>query len=287
MGKESALVDRNFDGLAERFAKNIYGGLKGDIRLKVLERDFRQRVPLAPFVSEHNQQGLADIEQYTFDKSIEYWKVLDAGGGQAQFGLLLAEAGHQLTVCDISEDMLNLGRAAAAQKSLRYPVQFEHTSIQDWVVQLPEDQKYDLVLCHAVMEWVVDSKNLLENICMAVGPNGYLSLTFYNIHSLVYKNLLRTNFKKIRDQDYVGSKGSLTPINPQSPEQVFGWLQEFGMQIELTSGIRVFHDYIFDTEKREAKPDELIEMELLHSQQEPYWRMGRYIHVIAKKIQAV
>lgn len=273
MSKESALVDRNFDGLAERFAKNIYGGLKGDIRLKVLERDFTQKIPVTPFNTDLNAQQNGP------------WRVLDAGGGQGQFGLKLAASGHQLTLCDISEDMLNLGRAAAAKVCPDQPIQFVHSSIQNWVAELEEQDKYDLVLCHAVMEWVADSKDLLEHIARAVKSGGYLSLTFYNIHSLIYKNLLRTNFKKIREQDYGGSKGSLTPINPQNPESVFVWLKDFGFDIELVSGIRVFHDYIFDTDKREAKPEELIEMELTHSQLEPYWRLGRYIHVVAKKIK--
>ena len=37
--------DRNFDDLAERFQRKIYGGLKGEIRLAVLWRDLESEVP--------------------------------------------------------------------------------------------------------------------------------------------------------------------------------------------------------------------------------------------------
>ena len=59
--------DRNFDDLAKRFKKNIYGGLKGDIRLSVLERDFCEQFPYVPFGASTPGQPL---------------RVLDAGGGQ-------------------------------------------------------------------------------------------------------------------------------------------------------------------------------------------------------------
>ena len=36
--------DRNFDPIADHFAKKVYGGLKGQIRLAILERDISQMV---------------------------------------------------------------------------------------------------------------------------------------------------------------------------------------------------------------------------------------------------
>ena len=37
--------DRNFDDLAPRFKRNVYGGLKGELRLRVLQRDFDEFIP--------------------------------------------------------------------------------------------------------------------------------------------------------------------------------------------------------------------------------------------------
>ncbi|HIG66824.1 MAG TPA: hypothetical protein EYQ44_03220 [Porticoccaceae bacterium] len=37
--------DRNFDDLAEKFARRVYGGLKGEIRLAVIWRDLVTTMP--------------------------------------------------------------------------------------------------------------------------------------------------------------------------------------------------------------------------------------------------
>lgn len=269
MAKQSPNQDRNFDDLAKRFQKNIYGGLKGEIRLAVLERDFRKHFSLAPFGDSPSTKPL---------------RILDAGGGQGQFSLAFAQAGHSVIICDISAEMLKLAEQEVIKLGLQDRVQLIHCAIQDLTQHLkPEEYEFDVVLCHAVMEWVTNPPALLTSLMAYVKTQGFLSLTFYNLHSLIYKNLLRTNFKKIQQQDYAGSRGSLTPINPQYPEQVFEWLGDLPLNILATSGIRVFHDYIFNEEQRERDPQSVIELELAFSQQQPYQLLGRYIHVLSQK----
>jgi S-adenosylmethionine-dependent methyltransferase len=253
MAKESTGQDRNFDDLAKRFKKNIYGGLKGDIRLAVLDRDCAAHIPVAPFKA-----------------SAECWTVLDAGGGQGQFSLQLAQAGHKVVICDISAEMLKLAQE-----------QVEQLGLEDLPQHLPSgQQQFDFVICHAVMEWMQEPQSLLPCLLRYLKPNGFLSLTFYNVHSLIYKNLLRTNFKKIINKDYGGSAGSLTPINPLDPQQVLEWIRELRLELLSHSGIRVFHDYIFNEEHRAREPQTLLQLELEFSQQEPYRSLGRYVHLL-------
>lgn len=269
MAKASADADRNFDDLAQRFKKNIYGGLKGDIRLAVLKRDFAEQLPIAPFA----EQPCAEQKPL---------RILDAGGGQAQFSLQFAQAGHELVVCDLSAEMLALGQEQAKQLGLEKTVTFVQSPLQS----LPEklaDTQFDLVLCHAVMEWMVEPQTLLPCLNTYLKPGGHLSLTFYNLHSLIYKNLLRTNFKKIAQQDYRGSKGSLTPISPVDPADVDVWLENLPFEVLCRSGIRVFHDYIFDESQRARAPGELLAMELQFSRMEPYRSLGRYQHLLLRK----
>jgi S-adenosylmethionine-dependent methyltransferase len=269
MAKQPINQDRNFDDLAKRFQKNIYGGLKGEIRLAVLERDFRECLSLAPF----------GVQQ-----SIKPLRILDAGGGQAQFSLNFARAGHSVVICDISAEMLKLAEQEVIALGLEDRVQLIHCAIQDLSQHLDAGAcEFDVVLCHAVMEWVANPSELLAELMVYIKSQGFLSLTFYNLHSLIYKNLLRTNFKKIQQQDFGGSRGSLTPINPLYPEQVFEWLNQLPMTRLTASGIRVFHDYIFNEEHRERDPQSVIELELEFSRKQPYQLLGRYIHVLSQK----
>jgi S-adenosylmethionine-dependent methyltransferase len=269
MAKQPINQDRNFDDLAKRFQKNIYGGLKGEIRLAVLERDFREYFSVAPFGE---------------DKLAAPLRILDAGGGQGQFSLRFAKAGHSVVICDISAGMLKLAEQEVVRQGLKAQVQLLNCAIQDVAQHINiETAKFDVVLCHAVMEWVANPDELLAHLIECVKPQGFLSLTFYNLHSLIYKNLLRTNFKKIRQQDFGGARGSLTPTNPLYPEQVFEWLNQLPVKTLTTSGIRVFHDYIFNEEHRERDPQSVIELELELSRKQPYQLLGRYIHVLCQK----
>lgn len=266
MAKESAQQDRNFDELAKRFKKNIYGGLKGDIRLAVLKRDCAAHMPIALF--DHQ-------------KSQNTWRILDAGGGQGQFSLQLAQAGHDVVICDISAEMLKLAEEQVSALGVQDKVTLIHCAIQDLSQHLTAAQtQFDLVICHAVMEWMQEPQTLLPCLMSYLKPQAYLSLTFYNVHSLIYKNLLRTNFKKIIHKDYGGSRGSLTPINPLDPQEVLKWVDSLPLTVLAHSGIRVFHDYIFNAEHREREPETLLQLELELSQQEPYRSLGRYVHLL-------
>jgi S-adenosylmethionine-dependent methyltransferase len=266
MSKENTKSDRNFDDLAHRFKKNIYGGLKGDIRLAVLMRDCNAHLAITPFVSFSKKQ----------------WRILDVGGGQGQFSLPLAQAGHELVICDLSADMLALAQERANLSAIADDkVKFIHASIQTLEKYLSaDDQHFDFVVCHSVMEWMAEPKTLLPLLLRHLKPEGFLSFSFYNRDSLIFKNLLRTNFNKIIHEDYAGSAGSLTPINPMDPNQVMSWVQELPLTVLAHSGIRVFHDYIFNQEHRERDPENLLKLELQFSQQEPYRSLGRYIHLL-------
>jgi len=268
MVKQIATEDRNFDKLAARFKRNVYGGLKGAIRLAVLQRDFSEHLPIAPFYKGTQPKKL---------------RVLDAGGGQGQFSLQLAKAGHEVVICDISGEMLALAREAAEELGVVDHVQILHCAIQDLPRHL-DDCCFDLVLCHAVMEWMLEPRLLLPCLNRYLKTDGDLSLTYYNLHSLIYKNLLRTNYKKVIAQDYGGWRGSLTPINPIDPAHVEQWMVDLPLTRLAHSGIRVFHDYILDEQERQREPDQVIALELQLSRQEPYRSLGRYIHVLAQKV---
>ena len=67
--------DRHFSGgMAEKFARNIYGIAKGRLRLKILRERMLAELPL-------DKKGL---------------KVLDAGGGLGQISCWLARKGHEV-----------------------------------------------------------------------------------------------------------------------------------------------------------------------------------------------
>lgn len=254
--------DRNFDDLAHRFENNIQTSSKGEIRRAVIQRDFDEVL-----------WADAELKQPL--------RVLDAGGGQGQMAVYLAECGCEVVLCDVSVEMLKRAQTNIETKGLADKVELYHGSIQQYLRE--NSTTFDLVICHALLEWVEDAQVILQALTDVVKAGGYLSLLYYNLHGLVFKNLLRTNFKKIESQQWQGSRRSLTPTYPLTPEEVNRWLGALPLKIKCESGVRVFNDFVFSRENREREPDKLLRYELEYSRLDPYKQMARYIHLLACK----
>ncbi len=254
------MQDRNFDDIAEKFSQNIYGTTKGQIRQAILWQELDAILVTLP------QRAL---------------RVLDAGGGEGQVACGLAARGHQVLLCDLSGEMLQRAREHAMEKGVSENMQFKQISAQQIGQYL--DTPVDLVLFHAVLEWVVQPQEVLAALWDALAPGGVLSLMFYNVHGLILRNLTLGNFGYLQAGMRKRKKKTLSPDYPRDPEQVYGWLRQCGFTIERRAGIRVFHDYMRDKDKQIACFDDVLAMEKHYCRQEPFLSLGRYIHVTARK----
>jgi S-adenosylmethionine-dependent methyltransferase len=248
--------DRNFDSIAGKFQQNIYNTTKGRLRQLVLQRDLLELALLS-------QPGC---------------RVLDVGGGQGQLALWLAGLGHQVTLTDLSGEMLALAQQAATAQQLK--VQIQQWSLQ----QLAEQQQSaPLVLCHAVLEWLAEPADAIRQLYQLVEPGGVLSLMFYNVDAKRFSNIVYGNFNYVlRDLAYK-KKVSLSPQNPLDPRDVAHWCQQAGFVQLSKTGVRCFHDYLRDRSEQESEFDKLLEVELRYNRTEPYASLGRYQHLLLQK----
>ncbi|MFD1803017.1 tRNA uridine 5-oxyacetic acid(34) methyltransferase CmoM [Mixta tenebrionis] len=254
------MQDRNFDDIADKFAQNIYGTTKGRIRQAILWQELDALLPTLPARPLH---------------------IVDVGGGQGQIACGLAARGHQVLLCDISGEMLQRARANAEQQKVLANMQFKQISAQQLAQHL--DKPADLVLFHAVLEWVAAPEEILAVLYNALAPGGILSLMFYNLHGLILQNLAHGNFGWLESGMKKRKKRTLSPDYPRDPQQVYQWLQACGFVIERRAGIRVFHDYMHDKQQRIDEFDRVLAMETQYCRQEPFISLGRYIHVTARK----
>lgn len=256
--------DRNFDDLGERFARNIYGSAKGRIRQAVLWQHLLDTLP-----------GLEQGPGQT---------ILDAGCGLGQLASRLAVNGHRLTLCDPSAEMLNAARMLIDEQTQGqaaiYPVTYYQAGLQDMPELMPEAA--DLVLCHAVLEWLAKPEAAIAVLATLTKPGGYLSLSFYNRDALIYRNLINGNLRKVKSGNYAGHRGGLTPPNPLSPPLVQSWLDNNGFHIKSVAGLRVFFDFIPRHVREQLPLDDILELEHYYGRQQPYMWLARYVHVIAR-----
>ncbi|MFT6986778.1 MAG: S-adenosylmethionine-dependent methyltransferase [Psychromonas sp.] len=253
------MSDRNFDNIAEKFVKNIYGTSKGKIRSAVVWDELLHCLSLLP------------------DRPL---RILDAGGGFGFLSQQLAALGHQVVLCDISSELLKEAEKQLAGKDYQDNVQIVHCSIQN----LPKLIKgsFDLILNHAVLEWLADPKETLRGLLNFLSDEGLLSLMFYNKEAQRFFNLVSGNFEFVEKGMIRKKVVRLTPTNPLLEKELQTWLAEFEMQVIRKTGVRVLHDYLKERSHCEDKFELLLAMEKKFCHQEPYASLGRYTHLTVK-----
>lgn len=256
---ETSMHDRNFDDIADKFSQNIYGTTKGKIRETIIWQDLENI-----------------LSHFPKDKPLT---ILDAGGGQGQIACRLAALGHKVTLCDISANMLEIAKNRALEQGVE--LRCIHCAIQD--IQSLLSESVDLIIFHAVLEWVSEPQIILDALNQCLKPNGILSLMFYNYHGLLFKTITLGNFGYVETGMSKRKKKTLSPDYPRKIEEVERWLTELNLSVMGKTGIRVFHDYMVNKSKQQEAFDELLALEQQFCRQEPYLSLARYIHIVAKK----
>lgn len=249
-------MDRNFDGLSERFNSQIYGTLKGQLRLKMLDLDLSHIL---------NRQALT---------------ILDAGGGMGQFSSALLAQGHDVTMTDISEEMLNEARLIFHEVAPDQQAQFLCAPLQSLPEQL--NQTYDLVLNHAVLEWLESPLQAIDTLKQLTSPDGYVSLMFYNRHAIVWRNLMNGSWQRAHNDFFHHDKNHLMPQNPLDPSDVLNKAQSIGLELISWRGIRCVHDHMPKFMRDKKTLDEFVDVESKIGLQAPYRDLGRYVHMVFK-----
>lgn len=245
--------DQSFDDRVLKLQKNIYEGDKGRLRLLILQRD------------------LSSI--LSVDKKLS---VLDAGCGLGLMSEWAATLGHSVCACDCSKLMCEQTEKRLAD----YP---EASVCLSSVQALKPKRGYEVIFCHAVLEWVQDQPAFIEKLSRLLSPDGYLSIMFYNAWAREMAQLVYGNLDYIDKNYQVRQRVKLNPHWPTDPETVETQLERHNLSVISRSGIRVFYDIIREQQHYQQLAEDIIRHELRISQKHPFWQMGRYIHYIAKK----
>lgn len=254
--QQTPLSDRNFNDLSERFQRTIYDTLRGSLRLAALRQDF------------------SDLGINPAGK-----RVRDLGGGQGQFSLELAQQGASIELCDISSSMLAEARKSFSDAS--QPLDARCCPIQESSGHF--EGPADIVMNHAVLEWLEQPFDVLPTICQQVASGGYLSLMFYNLHGHRWRQIMNGNPENPDEANPKLRTQGNAPHHPLDPDQVFVALQQQGLEILRWRGIRCIHDHMPQKVRLRVGDERLTAADLKYGLEEPYRQLGRYIHVVAQR----
>lgn len=247
--------DQNFDGMTKRFVKNIYGTSKGKLRHTILCE-------------------LLDI--YLAPLANQSLSILDIGGGTGVMSKRFALRGHKVTLVDASGEIIE--HAKTEMKGLNN-VSFRQASLYE----LEDINQYDLVICHAVLEWLDKPLDAVKHIVSQLGDDAMFSLSFFNRDAALFGNAVYGNFEYIAKGMKVKNQIKLNPNNPVVPRDVIKVVEDSGAHVKEVAGVRCFHDYLKKVIDSEAMYNELLELERQYCRQEPYKWLGKYLHILISK----
>ncbi|MDG1814721.1 MAG: methyltransferase domain-containing protein [Glaciecola sp.] len=254
----TATSDHGFDGISDKFARNIYGTTKGTLRHTLLCHHLQQ---LGILPEPHSKNTL---------------RVLDAGCGLGQMSTEFAKVGYQVDAIDVSGDSIESARQQALQDNVE--INYRVGQLQDVT------GKYDIIINHAVLEWLSEPFVAIDLLIERLEPNGYLSLSFFNKDALTFGNLLYGNFDYVKKGLKVKKKVRLNPQQPLSVQPVLTYLQEKSdVKVIHEAGIRCIHDYMRNIEHQTMHYSALVEAEKKYSTQPPYKWLGKYFHIVIQK----
>ena len=209
--------------------------------------------------------------------------ILDAAGGNGVNTEYFLRLGHSVTLFDSDPGMLEQARR-------RMDGFLEKCRIVEGrlegIVDLIPARKFDLVLCHHVVEYLQDGLRILKSLYELAAPAGELSLITLNPVSEVIRAV-------IFSQDPALANSRLTDTNYDarwfgqaklySLEQVIADAEDAGWRLRDFRAVRVFSDYFPEKEITAEREQELLGLEEKLSGLEPYRRVGRYAQFCFEK----
>lgn len=216
-------------------------------------------------------------------------KVLDAGGGTGSYAIPLAEQGHWVCLLDFSAQMLAIARQKVEQldPSLLERMDFCRAPVEE-TPRLFLPDHFDLVLCHTLLEYVSEPREVLRTLTTVLRPGGLISLLFANPYADTLRwALAREDLEKARLalRERVASADLFGLPRRTFPAEVMQEaMAQAGVEVLAEYGIRIFADYL--PPEKLADPEffaRLLELETVAGILHPYKLIARYTQLLGRK----
>ncbi len=233
---------------------------RGRLRAQLLERGLEPHVPAVP------------------------GDVLDVGGGTGELALALTARGHRVTLTDYSHGMLALARERIAGTAIA----LAHFDL-DQPNEIVSPGRYDLILCHNVIEYTRDPAGALTLLLRALRPGACLSVAIGNArHAALQSAVVHRDLPRASRELTSGKAESTNIFGTQThmlePEAVIAQIVQTGATVEAIYGIRCVSDLLDkDSVEDPANFEALLVLELGMMAQPAYRLMGRFVQIVARR----
>ena len=234
---------------------------------------------LAAQVSNYVTKG--NFNRYVIGLDIH--KVLDAGGGTGSWSLFLAEQGYDVTLLDISPDLLQIAREKIKQSGL--PVRVIEGDIEQTNF---DDQQFDLVIAEGgVVSLTPDPERMMQELKRITKCKGYLWIDYLNLPgwALLQPELERKATLVSKEEELIYMGKNNVPFRLFSPKKIRHLLYDSGfMEVnEFGNGI-ITHPMMDDELFKKDALETIKNAELALSRMYTLIGSAFHIEVLAQKV---
>ena len=204
-------------------------------------------------------------------------KILDFGAGFCITAMHYAK-NHDVTAVEPNEEMYKLRFKSDDYTLITQGIDFLKTV---------EDNSYDVILCHNVLEYVDNKNEILTQLKRVLKPDGILSIIKHNLYGRVFGSAILTD----------NPKAALDLLNEKPEDSMFGnrsvYLNEFlidffsgELKLEELYGIRAFYGLSSNNEIKYTDEwyNSMLELETKTGTIEEFKKVSFFNHLIFKKL---
>lgn len=202
--------------------------------------------------------------------------ILDFGSGEGITANHFAENNNVVAIEPSEEMLVNRWR------------DFEYRQIQGDVKKLLafEDNTFDMIICHNVLEYIEDKKEVLAELYRVLKPNGLLSIVKHNRAGRVMQMAVLLDELEKANELLDGKNSTASKfgaIRYYEDEMISEWTA--GLKYKDCFGIRTFWDLQQNQEKHNSEEwqDRMMRLELRVSQMDEYRQIAFFHHLLFTK----
>jgi S-adenosylmethionine-dependent methyltransferase len=253
--------------LADKFADDAYGSVKGYVRTYVMHQQLLEHLPEPPAT------------------------VLDVGGGAGHQSFPLAQAGYEVTLLDPSPAMLD----KAQQRLQRLPGEAQRRvtflgAEGESAVEAVDGRRFAAVLCHGVLGYLEQSEPLVDQLCRCAASGGLVSIMTGNAKTMAVRPALERRWDDalaaFDARVEIGVLG--VPGRADTVEEISELMVSRGVEPLRWYGVWLFVDWLefsgAELDPSDAKQVEATAaVELEASRRDPYRQLSRVFHLVGRK----
>ncbi len=214
---------------------------------------------------------------------------LDLGSGTGAAAVRLARLGFQVTLLDSSQAMLDLAQRAALAAGVEDRVALKHGDAAR-LHAVFDSEKFDLILCHNVLEYVDDPSAVLCNAARLLrNSSATISLLVRSQAGDVLKAAIQAGDLEAAE-DALASEWATESLYG-GKVRLFAWdkmrnlIKAASLKIVAERGVRVIADYLPPKVSRDEEYRRIFELERKLGCRAEFAASARYMQFLARPLK--